>query len=256
MFRKLRIIVLLLILLFVALNTWLERVYTTDWNGALQVALYPVNADDSAAAAQFISELNPNELQRLGNFFEAQAKAYGLNIEQPFRFTLAQPLTVGPPAVPAHPSKLGIAWWSLQMRWYAWRLPKPAGPTPSIRMFLLYHDPQRATHLPDSLGLQKGLLGIAHLFAAADMAGANQEIIAHEMLHTLGATDKYDLATDQPTYPDGYAEPDKQPLYPQTRAELMAGRIPISKDQAEQPDSLRQVMIGPLTAREIGWTKQ
>lgn len=141
------------------------------------------------------------------------------------------------------------------MRWFAWRLPKPPGPTPSIRVFLLYHDPQRATLLPDSLGLQKGLLGLAHLFAIDDMTGTNQVIVAHEILHTLGATDKYDLANNQPHHPEGYAEPEQQPLYPQTRAELMAGRIPLSANEAEQPESLRQVMIGPLTAREIGWVK-
>lgn len=256
MFRKIRIAILLLILLFVGLSTWLERVYTTDWNGALQVALYPVNADDSEAAAQFIANLNASELQRLEDFFDVQAKNYGLNIERPFRFTLAPALPVGPPALPAQPSKPNVVLWSLKMRWFAWRLPKPPGPTPSIRVFLLYHDPEHAAQLPDSLGLQKGLLGIAHLFAARTMASANQVIIAHEMLHTLGATDKYDLNNNQPHYPDGYAEPDQRPLYPQARAELMAGRIPLTATTAEQPDSLRQVMIGSLTAHEIGWLKK
>jgi hypothetical protein len=36
----------------------------------------------------------------------------------------------------------------------------------------------------------------------------------------------------------------------------MAGRIPISSTEAETPESLRQVLIGPKTAREIGWTKR
>ena len=142
------------------------------------------------------------------------------------------------------------------MRWFAWRVPKAPGPTAWIRVFLLYHDPQSANQLPDSLGMQKGLLGIAHLFAAKSMSGANQVIVAHEILHTLGATDKYELISNQPIHPDGYAQPDQQPLYPQQQAELMAGRIPISAYQAEQPESLRQVMIGPLTAKEIGWIKQ
>jgi hypothetical protein len=35
----------------------------------------------------------------------------------------------------------------------------------------------------------------------------------------------------------------------------MAGRIPLDAQHAEIPDSLRKVLIGPATAREIGWLK-
>jgi hypothetical protein len=81
-------------------------------------------------------------------------------------------------------------------------------------------------------------------------------VISHELLHTLGATDKYDLINNQPLYPQGYAEPDKEPRYPQELAELMAGRTPLSPSHAEQPESLHDVVIGALTAREINWIKQ
>ena len=60
------------------------------------------------------------------------------------------------------------------------------------------------------------------------MRGSDDMVIAHELLHTLGATDKYDLRTNQPAHPDGFAEPDREPLYPQSFAELMGGRIPVS----------------------------
>ena len=118
---------------------------------------------------------------------------------------------------------------------------------------MLFHDPQLMPVLPHSTGLEKGLVGIAHVFAAKGMARANLVVVAHELLHTLGATDKYDLETNQPRYPDGYADPDQEPRLPQQRAELMAGRIPVDEQHAEQPESLRQVVIGALTAREIGW---
>jgi len=39
-------------------------------------------------------------------------------------------------------------------------------------------------------------------------------VIAHELLHTVGATDKYDPATNESSLPEGYAEPDKIPLFP------------------------------------------
>ncbi|MDH5601588.1 MAG: hypothetical protein OEY78_09820, partial [Gammaproteobacteria bacterium] len=73
------------------------------------------------------------------------------------------------------------------------------------------------------------------------------------ILHTLGATDKYDLNTGLPLYPDGYVETNKKPLHPQELAEIMAGKIPVSKTEAEIPRGLHQVIIGQQTAREIKW---
>lgn len=253
MFRILRIIILLIILAFVSLNTLLDRFYSRDWNGPLQVALYPVNADGSTAATTFIGQLSADDTRALADFFHTEAARYELSLEYPLRFSLAPPLQRIPPLPPEQGGRFGIMLWSLKLRWFAWRTPAPAGPTPTIRLFMLFHDPQRSSVLSHSTGLEKGLVGIAHAFADDSMARANLVIVAHELLHTLGATDKYDLATNLPIHPQGYADPDKEPRYPQDRAELMAGRIPLSATTAEQAHSLREVMLGPLTAREIGW---
>jgi hypothetical protein len=69
----------------------------------------------------------------------------------------------------------------------------------------------------------------------------------------LGASDKYDRTNNQPVYPDGYAEPDRTPLHPQNKAEIMAGRIPLSDQQAVMPKSVAKSSIGAKTAREIRW---
>jgi hypothetical protein len=255
MFRKIRILILLIILAFVALNTLLDRSYTRDWNAPLQVALYPVNADGSNASAEFIETLSRDDLEQLETFFDDEAARYDLRIEHPFRFVWTTPLTQTPPLPPTARSVFAVMQWSLKLRWFSWRTPDPPGPTPIIKLYVLFHDPVHAEALPDSTGLSKGLVGIAHVFASKDMRRANLVIVAHELLHTLTATDKYDLATNQPLHPDGFADPDQEPLYPQSEAELMAGRIAISPREAQQPMSLHQVLIGPLTAREIGWRK-
>jgi hypothetical protein len=85
------------------------------------------------------------------------------------------------------------------------------------------------------------------------MAKQNNVVITHEFLHTLGATDHYDLATNLPLYPDGYADPDLKPLLPQRFAEIMAGRTPKSQTEAVIPESLDSVVIGSKTAMEINW---
>ena len=77
-------------------------------------------------------------------------------------------------------------------------------------------------------------------------------VIAHELLHTFGASDKYDPATLQPLWPAGYAEPDSEPRLPQRYAEIMGGRIPLAAGRAEIPDSLADTVIGNATAGEIG----
>lgn len=253
MWRRLRIVILLLILAFVALNTYFDRVYSTDWDIPLRVAVYPINADGRDATERFIRE-RTDDYSALERFFAEEAREYELTLEQPVRFAGAQPLRESPPAIARDPRPLDIAWWSLRTRYWAWRAPT-SKPAPDIRMFVLYYDPQHTASLPHSTGQQKGLYAIVHAFADRSMRGSNEVVMAHELLHTLGASDKYDLNTNQPAYPHGFAEPAREPRYPQTYAELMAGRIPISDAAADTPESLRRVLIGPATALEIGWTR-
>lgn len=141
----------------------------------------------------------------------------------------------------------------LKMRWWVYRSTDTVGLGPLVKMFVLYFDPAQSKRLAHSTGLQKGLIGRIDTFAARDMAKQNNVIIAHEFLHTLGATDKYDPATNQPLYPDGYANPDLKPLLPQRYAEIMAGRTPLSQAEAETPTSLDDALIGSKTALEINW---
>jgi hypothetical protein len=254
MWRRIRIAILLLILLFVALNTYFDRLYSTDWDNPLRVAIYPINGDGSDEAERFIGELSSDDFRAIETFFESEAREYGTNMDRPVRLTLAAQIRELPPIVAPDAGALSIAWWSLRMRYWAWRVGEaPGGVAPDIKLFVLLHNPQQSPSLAHSIGLQKGLFGIVNVFADRRMMGSNDVVIAHELLHTLGATDKYEALTNQPTHPAGYAEPDLQPLHPQQYAELMAGRIPVSSGAAETPESLHEVLIGPTTAAEIGW---
>jgi hypothetical protein len=254
MWRRLRILVLLLILGFVALNTYFDRVYSTDWDIPLRVSVYPINGDGSDEVERFIRDQPKDDYTALEGFFRAAAAEYGVPLEQPVRFRTAQQLREAPPAIAPGSNALQIAWWSLRARYWAWRAPVE-GPAPDVKLFVLYHDPNRSPMLPHSTGLQKGLFAIVHAFADRRMLGSNDVVIAHELLHTLGATDKYDLATGMPLHPAGYAEPERAPLHPQSFAELMGGRIPLSTSDAQMPESLRQVVVGGVTAEEIGWAR-
>ncbi|MBL8266721.1 hypothetical protein [Steroidobacter sp.] len=255
MWRNLRILVLLLILLIVALNAYFDRVYSTDWNTPLRVAVYPINGDGSAEADQFIAGLQADRFENLEKFFDQEARHWGLTLERPVRFRAAPQLHSQPPALARNANMLGVVWWSLRMRYWAWQTPDPPG-APDVKLFVVYHNPALTPTLSHSVGMQKGLYGVVNVFAERSMIGSNDVITAHELLHTLGASDKYDPRTSQPLHPIGYADPSKQPLLPQTSAELMGGRIPQSATESETPESLRQVLIGPMTAAEIRWSKQ
>lgn len=77
-------------------------------------------------------------------------------------------------------------------------------------------------------------------------------VVTHELLHTLGATDKYDSA-GRVVVPDGLADPGAVPRYPQRFAEVMTRGRPVSDTLEELPTSLDELAVGPATAREIGW---
>jgi hypothetical protein len=138
---------------------------------------------------------------------------------------------------------------------FAWKNSPKVNVKPDIKLYLLYHNPKTNPVLSHSTALNKGRIGRVNLYADAKYAGKNLVILAHELLHTLTATDKYNIDTTLPAFPDGFAEPEKQPLYPQDLAELMGGRIPINEGKAEIPQSLSFTTIGNKTALEIGWLK-
>lgn len=254
MFRRLRTAILLYILILVGGGAWLTNRDSTDWQEPLWILVYPINADHSKASDSYIRALEPDSFTAIERFFSGQARAYNLELAQPVTIRLATPLTVLPPSPPPAADTLRVMWWSLKLRYWVWKIEKQQSELHAdIKVFVLYHDPELVSSLPHSLGLQKGLIGVVHAFSSAHMSESNNVVIAHEIMHTVGASDKYDTKSGQPIYPDGYAEPKLKPRYPQSKAEIMGGRIPLSQKDAQIPRSLKQVLVGQQTAIEIGW---
>ena len=256
MWRILRISVLLLVLAIAAYSTLYDRLSTTDWDRTLWIGVFPVNAGNSDAGARYIADLAPAQLADIEQFINAEAHRHGIALDRPVRVDLYPAVNEPPPARDPRAGPLSNIAWSLRLRLYARRNSHPAGRAPpQVRVFVLYHDPSFTQEVPHSVGLQKGLVGVVHAFADRSMTRSNNVVIAHEILHTLGATDKYDPVTLAPQFPGGYAEPQREPRYPQSRAEIMAGRYAVDAQTFEMPESLADVVVGDATAAEIRWAR-
>jgi hypothetical protein len=251
--RKVRITILLVVLFFVGMNTWLTQLRSTDWNNTLWMVIYPINGDGSEATQKYIDTLSADTFTSVESFLADEARRYNISISEPVTVRLAPQIHNRPPMPPKSGGMLAIMLWSLKLRYWAFSNDNFKGPSPDIQMFVVYHDPEQNDRLRHSLGIQKGMIGVVNAFASRAMASRNNVVIAHEFLHTVGASDKYDQATNQPMFPDGYADPDRQPLYPQPQAEIMGGRIPLSEQRSVMPKSVSVSRIGNKTAREIRW---
>lgn len=254
--RTLRQLLMFTVLVVVLGGTYLSRARSTTWEQPLWVGLYPISADDRRVTNDYIAGLDKKSFASIETFMRTEAQGFGIGIDRPVRLELGNKVTELPPEPPERPNPLTVMFWSLQLRWWAYQMTKDQpGAEPHIKMFLVYHDPEVTDTVPHSLGMKEGMIGVAHLFAKRNMRGSNKVVIAHEMLHTLGATDKYGLVGNFPKFPSGYAEPERKPRHPQRYAEIMGGRIPLSKAESSVPSSLKKVRVGAVTAAEISWTE-
>ena len=253
MFKALRIFILLFILVFVALGAWRTSTRSVEWKYTLPINIYLINGDNSSASEEYLQTISAEDFKPIESFMRDEALRYGRDANASIEIRLGGKINTSPPVPPHSGSPFEVIIWSLKMRWWSWRNAEMTGYGPQVKMFLLYFDPAQNNQLGHSTGLQKGLIGRVNVFSTKRMEKQNNVIVAHELLHTLGATDKYDPVTNMPLFPDGYADPDLRPLLPQNFAEIMARRTPLSSIKAETPAALEDALIGEKTAQEINW---
>lgn len=235
-------------------QTFLDKA-DLDWEDNFYVAVYPINADASAEVSAYIKTLTRDDFEPMAEYFAEEGVRYNLGLRRPVEVQLGDIVQETPPAPQTDGSLLSAMIWSLKFRLFAFNNSPKVNVRPDIKLYLLYYNPATNQALTHSTALNKGRIGRVNLFGDKSYAKQNLVILAHELLHTLTATDKYDLQTTLPIYPEGFAEPEKAPRYPQDFAELMGGRVAVSENKAEIPKSLAQTLIGAKTAKEIGWLK-
>jgi len=253
--RYIRYLILLSILFAVAAHEVIVKAKIASWEQTLEVRLFAINGDGRQVTGKYINALKLSEFRSVDRFINREAHHYELPIDA-IKISYAGELKSRPPQTPRENSLLRNIIWSLHFRaWALYQSYRVKKGSSDIDLFINYYDPATTESLRHSVGLSGGLIGLINGFSEKSYAGSNNIVIAHELMHTLGATDKYNQL-NQPAHPGGFASPFQEPLFPQRQAEIMGGRIPVSATRAIMPTNLRQVVVGAFTAAELNWYRE
>lgn len=258
-FFRVRVTFLLLVLAGVVLwatNDWYQRRVRKHWQAPLRVALVLVEREKVPEATLVKLESRVFDLERrLRQEFERHSG----RAMDPFSIIVKGPVLADsdPPRV-GEQDLLGLARHALAV----WRWTRTVDQAAQVewrgydsRIYLVVRPAQEhESAFVEGESEDGGRIGFATADIDESMLDFALFVSAHELFHTLGATDKYD-ASGRAAYPDGFADPEQQPLYPQPGAELMARNLALSPTSERPPESLSELWVGPKTARELGWTR-
>lgn len=255
-FFRARVAVLLAVLAAVLLHAWQDvrsREARTDWRRTLNVALIVVRVGDVDPAG--MSALDAR-VAALEDQLAAEFQRHG-GAAPPFEIIVKGPVEMpeGPPVL-AGDGALDLARYSYDRWRYLSAVEARAGVERAgfdSRICLVVRPGQgKARRFVEGLSEQGGRVGVVEVELDAEMVDFALFVVAHELLHTLGASDKYDASGDV-IMPDGLAEPELVPRLPQRYVEIMARHRPLAPGVSEPPDGLDDLRVGDRTAEEIGW---
>lgn len=256
--RTLRIGILLAVLVGVLLYAWDDvrrRRARNEWQYTLQVAIVLLEEQpvDPRALTLLKDRVAAVEAQ-----LAAEQRRYREGAPPPFHFEVFGPASVSRPT----PERSGESIFALLRSTWAMRSWVRAVDS-ALDLDASDFDARVYANLRPSLALQPTHVEgqsehggrIAQVRVELDSASVDLAwiVMTHELLHTLGATDKYD-AVGRALNPEGFADPLQSPLYPQQRVEVMARNRPIEAGVETVPTMISELGVGPVTASEIGWS--
>ena len=253
--KRLRILALLVVLVCVCLYAYRDyrgRASRNNWDHTLEIAIVLV---DDGTVDRVAVEMLKNRTQALADRLTLEAHRYAPDVPTPFHFTVKGPV-LGAKAPPP-PAARGF----FSNMQYTWDLSKYTGAIDALatmdpdvydsRIYVSLRNGNRGNAI-EGASQPNGRVGTVDVELDRTMIDTALFVVAHELFHTLGATDKYD-DKGHCLIPDGLAEPDRSPLYPQAFAELMARNRAVGLGEENIPVSLDELAVGLKTAQEIRW---
>jgi hypothetical protein len=251
---------ILLLVIAYALHDVQRRRARTEWLTQLRVGVVLLELDQSGERLE--PDLLPNlarNLERLEQRLNDEFRRYHPGGADMFRLSAYGPLSVSeaPPSIDTD-----SAWGLIQQTYQLWRYThkmNSAAQVPSSAFDSIIYvvaEPVQNEELKfvEGFSQQGGSVGVTRIQLDASTTDLCLFVVGHELMHTLGATDKYDAA-GHTLIPEGLANPEQVPLYPQTQAELMARNRVLSLDKERIPETLDELRVGMWTAREVGWLR-
>ena len=262
---------------FLGVAIWGWLTYRADhhvfaWDGPVRVAfvalLDQASGEDDASDARFVdrflSRVAPphDSLRAVEDWIERERQRHSGDEHRRFEFAVRGPLrvTTPPPAPPANDSSF---WERLHgtralMAYFEEIASRDELFLASydVTVFVYFYDfydqdRSRIFGQLDSIANRRTRTGIVFAPISTELRGNTCAVIAHELCHTLGASDKYD--DGHSVFPDGFVAPRSVPLYPQRSAEIMALGRPVAPGRDELVTDLEDCRVGPVSAVEMNW---
>ena len=258
-FYQFRVAVLLVILVGVVVYAaldYVQRHARRQWQRPLHVAMILLERGhlDPVALHAF-----QGRVAQLEATLEAEYARYD-GAFRPIRFQQFGPVPeqAPPPVAAPDPSLWEPLRFSLRLWQFARQSDRDAGLLGGPhdgKIYVRLSPPQtRRRARVEGLGQDGGRIAVASIELSEDSVDFGLFVIAHELFHLLGASDRY-APDGTAEIPGGLGEPELEPRYPQRSVEVMArGRV-LSRGEEVPPSHLDELRVGPTTASEIGWVR-
>jgi hypothetical protein len=245
--------------------------FTFAWDRPVRVLLLAVvdpHTDAAEEARQgflqrFLAGVTPSKgnVGGIGQWFEEEYRRHTGEKSPPLEFIARGPfrVTEAPPPPAADDAWFLERWRSVRgFLGYFERLGEKEGLAPAAYdavIYVYFYDDDEAARYSrhSSVATRRTRQGVVFSPFGAQHVDRCCVLVAHELCHALGASDKYQ--GERSVFPDGFADPDLSPAYPQERAEIMALGIPIAPGVERRAEDLGDCAMGRKTAQEIGWRK-
>jgi hypothetical protein len=254
-----RVAILLLLLVFVGLLGWKEvRRRHARWERPQRVAIVLVETPGSEVSDELIASFS-GEAGAVESALMHERRRYRADAPAPLDLEVFGPVEARRESpVPSGNGLLELLKFNLALFGYARELDSAVSLDADlfdVRIYLRVRESGGSREAAEGLGQHGGTIGVVSTEISHDGISFAWFVALHELFHTRGATDKYDV-TGRALVPQGLAEPNQSPLFPQKATELMARGRPLSPSVEDIPGSPSTWVVGEWTAREIGWANE